>query len=156
LIKECVDMQEKLKGLLVVEKFFERTPNGPVLVGSKCKECGKVFFPKKKVCTRCFRDDTLELHPLAKKGRIITYSISHHNNLGIPMPYAFAYVFLPDDDIIIYSLLKDWDPAEEKLFCGQEVEQCMDLLRTDAWGNKIITYKYRPVGTKESCGSAGK
>ena len=61
-------MADTAKGLLVVEKFFQRTPDGPVLVGSKCKVCGKVFFPQKKVCTQCFRDDVLEIHPLAKRG----------------------------------------------------------------------------------------
>ncbi len=138
-------MDEIPKGLLVVEKFFQRTPQGPILVGSKCKECGKVFFPQKKVCTKCFRDDTLEQHPLAKRGRIISYSVSHHNLQGIPLPYAFAYVHLPEDNIILFSLLKDLEPAEEKLAVGIEVEQCLDYLREDPWGNKIITYKYRPV-----------
>ncbi len=139
-------MSKKLKGLFVVEKFFERTPDGPVLVGSKCKECGKTYFPRKRICVKCFRDDTLEVHPLAKRGRIVTYSISHHNYIGIPMPYAFAYVYLPDDDLIIYSLIKDFEPSEKRLYCGQEVEQCMDFLREDPWGNPIVTYKYRPIG----------
>lgn len=69
-------MIDKLKGLLVVDKFFERTPDGPLLVGSKCKECGKVYFPRKKVCYKCFKNDTLEVHPMAKRGQIVTYSIS--------------------------------------------------------------------------------
>jgi len=138
-------MEDMPKGLLVVEKFFQRTPDGPILVGSKCKICGKVFFPQKKVCTKCFRDDVLELHPLAKRGKIVSYSISHHNYQGIPLPYAFAYVYLPEDDLIIYSLLKDWQPESEKLAIGREVEQCIDFMREDPWGNKIICYKYRPV-----------
>ncbi len=141
-------MPKNLKGMLVVEKFFDRTPSGPVLVGSKCKECGKVFFPRKTVCTKCFRNDTMGVHPLAKKGEIVTYSISHMNHLGIPTPYAFGYVYLPDDHITIFTLFKDWDPPEKKLFIGQEVELCYDIFRVDPWGNPMIAYLYRCVGGK--------
>ena len=141
-------MHEKLKGMLVVDKFFDRTPSGPVLVGSKCSECGQVYFPRKKVCTKCFRDDCLDQHPLAKKGEIVTYSVSHMSHIGIPTPYAFGYVYLPEDNISIFTLFKDWDPAEEKLFIGQQVELCYDVFREDPWGNPVITYLYRCVGNK--------
>ncbi len=141
-------MHEKLKGMLVVDKFFDRTPSGPVLVGSKCRECGKVYFPRKKVCIKCFRDDCLDQHPLAKKGEIVTYSVSHMSHIGIPTPYAFGYVYLPEDNISIFSLFKDWDPAEEKLFIGQQVELCYDVFREDPWGNPVITYLYRCIGGK--------
>ena len=61
-----------LKGLLVVENFFERTPNGPILVGSKCRECGKVYFPKKKVCHKCFRNDCLDIRTSRlPRGRVL-------------------------------------------------------------------------------------
>jgi uncharacterized OB-fold protein len=139
-------MQGNLKGLLVEEKFFERTPDGPLLVGSKCRECGKVNFPRKKVCAKCFRNDTMEIHPLAKRGEIVTYSVAHMNHIGIPNPYAFGYVYLPDDDITIFTIFKDWAPAEEKLFIGQQTELCYGQVREDPWGNPIIGYMYRCVG----------
>lgn len=141
-------MLDRLKGLLVVDKFFEKTPNGPVLVGSKCKVCGKVGFPRKNVCTKCFRNDTMEVHPLSRQGEIVTYSISHMSHIGMPTPYAFGYVYLPGDDITIYTLFEDWEPAEEKLFIGQQVEQCYGVFREDPWGNPIIAYLYRCVGTR--------
>ena len=140
--------ENPLKGMLVVENFFERTPDGPVFVGSKCKECGKVYFPKKKVCYKCFRDDTLELHPMAKKGEIVTYSVSYMSHIGIPTPYAFGYVYLPEDDVTIYTLFSGWEPAEEKLFIGQEVELEIDVFREDPWGNPVIAYMYKCTGNK--------
>ena len=141
-------MIDKLKGLLVVDKFFERTPDGPILVGSKCKECGKVYFPRKKVCSKCFRNDTLEIHPMAKQGQIVTYSISAMSHIGIPTPYAFGYVYLPEDDITIYTLFSDWDPPEEKLYIGQQTELGYEVFREDPWGNPVISYVYRCVGPK--------
>ncbi len=145
-------MTDKVKGLLVVEKFFERTPADPVLVGSKCKLCGKVWFPRKKVCPVCFRNDTMNVHPLATRGEIVTYSISHMSHIGIPTPYAFGYVYLPDNDITIYTLFKDWYPPERKLFIGQQVELCYDVIREDPWGNPIVSYLYRCLYTKEDFG----
>jgi len=141
-------MSEAMKGMLVAEKFFDRTSQGPVLVGSKCKECGKVSFPRKNVCTQCFRNDCMATHPLAKKGEIVTYSISHMSHIGMPTPYAFGYVYLPEDGITIYTLFKDWDPPEEKLFIGQQVELCYDVFREDPWGNSVIAYMYRCIGGK--------
>jgi len=139
-------MSHGVRGLLVVDRFFERTPAGPVLVGSRCRLCGKVAFPRKKVCTRCFRNDCMEVHPLAKQGEIVTYSVSHMSHIGIPTPYAFGYVYLPDDRITIYTLFKDWEPAEEKLRIGGRAELCYDVFRNDPWGNPIVAYMYRCLG----------
>ncbi len=139
------EKEERLRGVLVNERFFERTPSGPEVVGSKCKKCGKMYFPQKSICEVCFEAGTLETHPLAKRGKIISFSISHQSTLGIPTPYAFAYLHL-DDGIILYSILKDWEPAEEKLGVGVEVEQCLDVIRHDYNGNPIVGFKYRPVG----------
>jgi uncharacterized protein len=136
-------MEGKIKGLLVVDKFFERTPDGPLLVGSRCRECGKVAFPRKKVCCRCFRDDCMETHPMAREGEIVTYSISHMSHIGMPTPYAFGYVYLPEDDLTIYTLFKDWDPPEQRLFIGQRTELDYDVIRVDPWGNAIIGYVHR-------------
>jgi len=141
-------MQGSLKGLLVVDKFFARTPEGPVLVGAKCSECGKVYFPRKTVCTKCFRNDTLEEHPLAKHGEIVTYSVSHMSHIGIPTPYGFGYVYLPEDDITIFTLFTDWEPAGEKLFIGQQTELCYGQVRVDPWGNPVVGYMHRCVGQK--------
>lgn len=141
-------MQKKLKGLLVVDKFFEITPEGPILVGAKCKECGTVYFPRKKVCTKCFRNDTMNVHPLAKKGEIVTFCVSHMSHIDIPTPYASGYVYLPDDDLTIFSIITGWQPNEEKLFIGQQVELDYEIIRKDPWGNPIIAYVYRCTGGK--------
>ncbi len=139
-------MKNKLKGLLVVDKFFDISNNGPIFLGSKCKECGKVYFPKKKVCVKCFRDDVMEIHPMAKKGEIVTYSVSHMSHIDIPTPYAFGYVYLPDDNITIFTLFTDWEPADKKLFIGQQVELDIQAIRKDPWSNNIISYVYKCVG----------
>jgi uncharacterized OB-fold protein len=151
-----VNVETRPKGLFAVDKFFERTPDGPVLVGSRCTECGRVVFPRKKVCAKCFRNDSMEVHPLAKHGEIVTYSISHMSHIGMETPYAFGYVYLPEDNITIYTLFTDWDPPEERLFIGQQVEQYIDVFREDPWGNSIITYLYRCVGTKSDLEAAKK
>ena len=85
---------------------------------------------------------------MAKKGEIVTYSVSHMSHIDIPTPYAFGYTYLPEDDITIFSLFADWEPAEEKLFIGQQVELDIQKIRKDPWGNDVIAYVYKCVGNK--------
>ncbi len=142
-------MKKKLKGLLVVDKFFQITPDGPVLVGSKCSKCGAVYFPQKKVCNKCFKNDTMKIHPLAKKGEIVTYYVSHMSHIDIPIPYASGYVYLPEDDITIFTIFTEWEPDEDRLWIGQQVELDYDIIRKDPWGNPVVAYVYKVVGGKK-------
>ena len=80
---------------------------------------------------------------MAREGEIVTYSISHMSHIGMPTPYAFGYVYLPEDDLTIYTLFKDWDPPEQRLFIGQRTELDYDVIRVDPWGNAIIGYVHR-------------
>ena len=101
-------MIDKLKGLLVVDKFFERTPDGPLLVGSKCKECGKVYFPRKKVCYKCFKNDTLEVHPI---------NVAHEGPIEIVLPVAD----LRGDSVeLALTQAGSWIMLSEVEFEGQE------------------------------------
>ncbi len=83
---------------------------------------------------------------MAKRGEIVTYSVSHMSHIDIPTPYAFGYVYLPDDNITIFSIITDWEPAEKKLFIGQEVELDIQPIRKDPWGNDVIAYVYKCIG----------
>ncbi len=89
---------------------------------------------------------------MAKEGEIVTFSVAHMSHLGIPTPYAFGYVYLPEDHITIFTLFSDWDPAERRLFIGQKVELCYDVFREDPFGNKVVAYLYRCKGDNPELG----
>jgi len=138
-------MGQARKGVLVDSKFFARMPDGTLrVVGSRCGKCGRVYFPRKRVCVDCLEWDGLEEVPLSRTGKLVSYSVSRDPMRGFPIPYAFGYVLLPEG-IMLYALFTDCEPYEEKLRIGVEMEMVIDYMMTDRWENDIICYKFRPV-----------
>jgi len=116
------------------------------LLGSKCKQCGEVFFPKKNegVCTHCQHEEFIEI-TLSPRGKIYSYSVV---NIRPPeyykgeVPYALGFVDLPEG-IQIETLFTQCDYDE--LAVDLEVEMILDTLHIDEEGNEVICYKFRPV-----------
>ncbi len=145
-------MAENVKGVLVDSKFFARREDGTVeVVGSRCRRCGRVYFPRKRACPDCMTWDEMDEVPLSKRGRLVSYSVSRDPLRGFPIPYAFGYVMLPEG-IMLYSLFTDCEPYEEKLKIGMEMVMVMDRMLTDRYENDIVCYKFRPV---EDAGGEG-
>lgn len=134
-----------IDGLLVEPKFFKETENGLRLVGSICKKCNLKFFPKKNYCTNCLNSSELEEYILSTRGRLISYSIAHDSLMGIKTPYAFGYVKLLPDELIIYSLLTECEPFDKKLKIGMEMEMVIEHMVKDFNDNDVYSYKFRPV-----------
>ncbi len=115
------------------------------LIGSKCWNCGRVFFPKCSACRACMTDDAIEETPLSTKGRIDTFTVVHVAPVGFKAPYIQAFVDLPEGPRI-FSLISGCDPLENDLHDGSEVELVIEKIREDEKGNDLIGYKFRPTG----------
>jgi len=112
-----------------------------LLVGCKCKSCGKIFFPKKRLCTSCFSWDNMEETVLSKKGKIFSWTVSHM--YGLP-PNPIGYVDLPGG-VRIFVRFTDCDPPEETLKIGMDVEMVVQKM-TDIFGvQEFVGYVFRPV-----------
>ncbi len=133
---------ESKKTRLISDNFFAQTPAGYILVGSKCKSCGKVFFPKKTFCTACFGKDNMEIVPLSKKGRLVCYASDDRDMMAVGYSHICAYVDLPEG-IRLFSLLAHVED-ESKLKEGMEVETVTERLRTDEMGYDILVFKFKP------------
>lgn len=124
--------------------FFEERDGEFVLVGAKCKRCGKVYFPKKKLCLNCMTDE-VEVIPMSKKGKIASWTVARQTyTYGIPVPYAFGYVDLPEG-VRLFTIFTDCEPFDERLKTGKEVEMVIGKVREDEMGNEIIGYLFKPV-----------
>lgn len=68
------------------------------LIGSKCSECGKVFFPKRVICPECRRRGKLEDIKLSGKGKIYTYSVINTptDEFKTLAPYVVAIIELEE------------------------------------------------------------
>lgn len=131
------------KGKFIELGWFKDSAEGMRLLGSRCEDCGKVFFPKKEVCPNCF-DGELKDVPLSKRGKLHTYALSAMGPSGMEKPYVIAFIDLPEG-IKLFSVLTDCEPWDEVLKIDMEMEMVIRKIKEDEYGNEIISYKFRPI-----------
>src|SRR3972149_4929628 len=61
------------------------------ITGTKCRACGKVFFPPRADCYGCLSSD-MEWFPVSGTGKLITYSKLQYAPVGFEgdLPYSIA------------------------------------------------------------------
>ena len=101
------------------------TPKAPVLLGSACRACGTVTFPRQGSCPRCTSTDVGE-HRLARRGTLWSWTIQRFRPKSPPYvgpeefePYGVGYVELPGE-VRVEARLTESDP--ERLRIGMAME----------------------------------
>ncbi len=126
-----------------------REPTGldekPFLQGSKCRTCGRVFFPRVHVCSSCMLPDTMDTIALRGEGTIDTFSVVYVAPVGFKAPYIQAFIDLSEGPRI-FSLITGCDPVSNDLRDGTPVELVIEKVREDEKGNDLVGYKFRPIG----------
>lgn len=114
----------------------------PYLKGYKCKQCGKLWFPKFASCPNpdCWSEE-MAVIPLSRKGTL--YSVTDVY-IGQPsmreyMPLIVGYVDLPEG-VRIFAQLEGKTGSFQ---CGDEVELVMGPVRNNARGEPVISYKFK-------------
>ncbi len=113
------------------------------LVGSRCRSCGRVFFPQCLACHVCM-SETVEEIRLSGRGTIDTHSVVHVAPMGFTAPYIQAFIDLPEGPRI-FSLITGCDPLRNDLRDGAPVELVIEKVGEDEGGNDLMSYKFRPV-----------
>jgi uncharacterized OB-fold protein len=130
-----------LKGLLHEATSAE---DKSYLVGCRCVECGRVFFPKRHVCAACLKDTEMKEVALSTRGKIDTFSVVRVAPLGFEAPYVQAFVDLPEGPRI-FSIITGCEPSEDAIKEGDGVELVVEKITDDEKGNELVGYKFRPV-----------
>lgn len=123
--------------------MFTDTSSGLALLAQRCADCGKVSFPRKRVCPACF-GERLADHALSRTGTLHTYTRTYVGAPHLPSPYVLGFVDLPDG-IRLLSLIVECDPWEEVLVVGMSMEMTIGPLMRDEDGEMLHTYKFRPA-----------
>lgn len=127
------------------EKIYYDFKDGrPYLIGSQCKKCGYVAFPKRMVCPACVTNGSMEDIELSRRGKIETFSILHVAPPGFPVPYAVGYVSLPEGPRI-FSILSY---SGEEINIGDPAELKVGKIREDELGNEVIGYQFETGDAK--------
>jgi uncharacterized OB-fold protein len=91
------------------DRFRIEEDGTPVLLGSRCAECGTSFLGSVEFCRRC-TSDHVAATTLSRTGRIESYTIvvRASGDWAGPVPYALATVALPEG-VLVASLVADWE-----------------------------------------------
>lgn len=127
----------------------------PVLLGSRCRACGELYFPAARGCTRCCGTQ-LEAVDLGSRGRLWSWTVQGFcpkppydgtTNEADFRPYGVGYVELADG-IKVESRLTLADPA--RLRIGMAMELTLEPYREDTDGTPVHTYAFRPVDAEDA------
>jgi uncharacterized OB-fold protein len=131
----------------ISEGVFTWPSDDPQLLGSRCTACGIVTFPAQGSCPRCASTDMAE-RALPRRGRLWAWTTQE---FPPPSPYAgpsgdafvpfgVGYVELPGE-VKVESRLTE----TSGLRIGMDMELVLVPFRTDAEGNEVVTFAFRPV-----------
>jgi uncharacterized OB-fold protein len=132
----------------VAEGLFTLTADGPRLLGSRCRNCGVVTFPRQASCPRCTSLD-VEERLLAARGRLWSWTIQCFRPKSPPyggtespddfVPYGVGYVELPGE-VRVEARLTESDP--ERL----RIDMPMELTLVPVPGDQErVTFAFRPA-----------
>lgn len=125
----------------------EAPHQSPRLLGSRCRDCSEVFFPRRHVCARCpsQRLDDCELGP---RGLLYTWTYVHvpmFNALRADVGgYAVGQVDLPEGPRVQAVL----DGGPDAFRIGMELELELETLRQDSKGRDVVIFRFRPIETE--------
>jgi uncharacterized protein len=131
----------------VADGLIAGTAAEPMLLGSECRRCGTVTFPRQGACPRCTSADVAE-RPLSRRGTLWTWTVQRFRPKSPPYaggeggkfePYAVGYVELPGE-VRVEARLTEPDPARLR------VGMAMELTLVPAPGSEDrVTFAFRPV-----------
>jgi uncharacterized protein len=133
----------------IAEGLFVETAAGPRLIGSKCRNCATVTFPKHDTCARCSGADSEE-HLLAPRGELFTWTVQRFRPKTPPYtgakefePYGVGYVELRGE-CRVEAILTTADPDELRI--GMEMELTL-IPAIGPDGEAARTFAFAPIAS---------
>jgi len=126
-----------------VPRYWRNIPSYYRLVGSKCRGCGRTWFPPRRCCPICYSRD-LELIELPTEGVLEEFTIIRTPPSGFDYytPYVVGIVKLRDGTRVLTQVV-DCDVTELKP--GTEVVATFRRVREDGdFGIVMYALKFRP------------
>ena len=136
----------------VAPGLFTWPGDEPRLLGSRCRDCGVMTFPRQADCPRC-AGDGMDEAPFERRGTLWTFTTQEFVPKSPPYarrdtpetfePYAVGYVEFPGQ-AKVEGRIDERDLS--RLRIGMEMEVVVVPFMEDDAGNEIVTYAFRPVG----------
>jgi hypothetical protein len=135
-----------------VEGWFT-SGDRPALLGTRCRECRTVFFPRETMFCRNPRctSETFDEVELSRRGRIWSYTDARYQPPPpyIPRtdpyePFALAAVELEAEGIVVLGQVADGYGVDD-LTVGAPVELVVEPLHVDDEGATRSIWRWKPV-----------
>ena len=124
--------------------YYRIRNNQPYLIGSRCKKCDYVAFPKKEICPACVTKGNMEETDLSRTGKVDTFSVLHVGAPGFPVPYIVGYVKMPEGPRV-FSVIQCDNNSVESIEIGTEVELVLSKIRDDDRGDEIMGFQFHSI-----------
>ncbi len=134
----------------LIEGLFTWPAEKPQLIGSRCKKCGAMSFPKQAFCPNpdCEKKtENVEVVNLSSRGKIYTWTVQVYPPAA-PFkmepfePFPIGMIDLPEGLRVLGMLTTD------KVDFDTEVEMTTRKLFEDD-KNEYITWAFKPVSSKK-------
>lgn len=114
------------------------------LLGNRCVDCGKEFFPPVSTCRKC-RSTNLKDHRMPKSGKLVSYTMQKETLPGFEdqEPMIFGLVDLENGVKIVAQIV---DVSYETLKRDQKLKVVFRRVRSDGDSGQIYYgYKFAPI-----------
>ncbi|MCY1442079.1 hypothetical protein D9M71_584250 [compost metagenome] len=126
---------------------------GPILLGSRCRQCGEHYFPIADNCTRCSASE-FESCEIGREGRLWSWTIqgflpkapynSGESEVDF-QPYGVGYVEMPCG-VKVESRLTVADPQQLRI--GMPMQLTLVSYGRNAAGEPLHTFAFAPLAAE--------
>lgn len=102
-----------------VDKFVDLLAEGKV-AGTKCKSCGKTYFPPRADCSNCLASD-MEWLEISGPGKLISFSTLIYAPTGFEEDLPYTIALADFGDVKVFGRMSK-DLKEEDMKIGMDVE----------------------------------
>jgi hypothetical protein len=102
-----------------VNDFIDYLEQGKVM-GTRCKDCGMMFFPPRADCYRCL-DGNMEWFEVTGRGRLVSFSKLEYAPQGFEDDLPYSIALLDYGDYKVFGRIAP-DVPEDEIKVGMEME----------------------------------
>lgn len=102
-----------------VNDFVDHLEQGRVM-GTRCKDCGRVFFPPRADCYQCMADN-VEWFEVSGTGKLITFSKLEFAPVGFENDLPYHIALLDYGDYKVFGRISN-DVAEDEIEVGMSMK----------------------------------
>ncbi len=140
-------MGEAVRQRVPIEPGFFTIPDdtgeAPRLLGSRCRDCGEHFFPRRAVCARCLAEGTEDVL-LGPEGSLYTWTYVHfplfNSQRAEHGGYGVGQIDLPEGPRI--QCVLSGGPDDFRIGMPMQLE--LETLREDSEGQDVVIFRFRP------------